>query len=203
MKPLKNAYIEVVAGDRKEQTPLSTGRPDSIPVLLPADLGVSKDDTILVNLVLNKKNTISKQVVVPYARQWTVYIYPHSHVDIGYTNTQANVELIHKRNLEYAMELAEKTKDYPDGARFVWNPEVTWPIERYLKTESKEKCDKLIRAIKEGQIAVDAGYVSTNTSSANDEELFELFNYGKKLEKLTGKKVERWFRWISPAFPGE
>lgn len=190
VKPLKNAYIEVVAGDKKEQTPLSTGRPDSIPVLLPADLGVSKDDTILVNLVLNKKNTISKQVVVPYARQWTVYIYPHSHVDIGYTNTQANVELIHKRNLEYAMELAEKTKDYPDGARFVWNPEVTWPIERYLKTESKEKCDKLIRAIKEGQIAVDAGYVSTNTSSANDEELFELFNYGKKLEKLTGKKVE-------------
>lgn len=88
MKPLKNAYIEVVAGDRKEQTPLSTGRPDSIPVLLPADLGVSKDDTILVNLVLNKKNTISKQVVVPYARQWTVYIYPHSHVDIGYTNTR-------------------------------------------------------------------------------------------------------------------
>ena len=190
VKPLKNAYIEIVSGDNTEQTRLSTSRLNSIPVLLPAGIGASKEDTIRVNLVLNKKNIISKQVIVPYARQWTVYIYPHSHVDIGYTNTQANVELIHKRNLEYAMELAEKTKDYPDGARFVWNPEVTWPIERYLKTESKEKCDKLIRAIKDGQIAVDAGYVSTNTSSASDEELFELFNYGKKLEKLTGKKVE-------------
>lgn len=190
IRPLKNACIEIVAGNKKEQTRLAAGTCDSIPVLLPPDIVVSKDDTIQVNLVLGKKILLSKQLVVPYARQWTVYIYPHSHVDIGYTNTQANVELIHKRNLEYAIELAEKTKDYPDGARFVWNPEVTWPVERYLKTEPKDKCDKLLRAIKNGQIAIDAGYVSTNTSSANDEELFELFNYGKKLEKLTGKKVE-------------
>lgn len=190
IKSLKNACIEIVSGNKKEQTRLFTGKSDSIPVLLPPGVGVSKDDTVQVNLVLGKKTLLSKQLVVPHARQWTVYIYPHSHVDIGYTNTQANVELIHKRNLEYAIELAEKTKDYPDGARFVWNPEVTWPIERFLKTEPKDKCDKLIRAIKNGQIAVDAGYVSTNTSSANDEELFELFNYGKKLEKLTGKKVE-------------
>ena len=190
VKTLKNASIEIVANGKKELTKLNSGRPDSISVLLPPEIGVSKADTIQVNLVMGKKNLASKQVVIPYARQWTVYIYPHSHVDIGYTNTQANVELIHKRNLEYAIELAEKTKHYPDGARFVWNPEVTWPIERYLKSESKEKCDRLIRAIKEGQIAVDAGYVNTNTSTANDEELFELFNYGKKLEKLTGKSIK-------------
>lgn len=188
-KQVDKAIIEVVANGKKEQTRLHSGRRDSISVLLPPDIGVSKDDTLSISLIVGKKQLATKQVVVPYARQWTVYIYPHSHVDIGYTNTQANVELIHKRNLEYAIELAEKTKDYPEGARFVWNPEVTWPIERYLKTEPKEKCDKLIRAIKAGQIAADAGYVSTNTSTANDEELFELFGFSKKLEKLTGRSI--------------
>lgn len=190
IKPLNNAVIEVVSNGKAERTSLTTGRQDSISVLLPPNIGVTKEDTILVNLAVGKKTIASKQVIVPYARQWTVYIYPHSHVDIGYTNTQANVELIHKRNLEYAIELAEKTKNYPDGARFVWNPEVMWPVERYLKTESKEKCDRLIRAIKEGQIALDAGYVHTNTSTASDEELFELFTYAKKLEKLTGKDIK-------------
>lgn len=199
-KPLKNACIEIVAGSKVERTQVLTDKLDSIPVLLPPEVGVSKDDTIRVNLVAGKKTLASKQVIVPYSRQWTVYIYPHSHVDIGYTNTQANVELIHKRNLEVAIELAEKTKDYPEGARFVWNPEVTWPIERYLNSESKEKCDKLLRAIKEGQIAVDAGYVNTNTSSANDEELFELFRYGKEVEKLTGKQVKTMVQVDIPGF---
>lgn len=190
VKPLKNASIEVVVNGTKEQTALHTGKCHSFPVLLPPAIGTLKDDTIQVNLVAGKKNIASKQVIIPYARQWTVYIYPHSHVDIGYTNTQANVELIHKRNLEYAIELAGKTKDYPDGARFVWNPEVTWPVERYLNTEPKEKCEKLIRAIRDGQIALDAGYVSTNTSTASDEELFELFNFSKKMEKQTGRSVK-------------
>lgn len=190
IKPLKNASIEILANGKKERTLLNTDRRDSISVLLPPDIGVRKDDTISVNFLIGKKQLASKQVVIPYARQWTVYIYPHSHVDIGYTNTQANVELIHKRNLEYAIELAEKTKNYPEGARFVWNPEVTWPVERYLKTEPAEKCEKLIRAIKDGQIAIDAGYVNTNTSTANDEELFELFNYSKKLEKRTGRSIK-------------
>lgn len=189
-KSLKNAYIEVLADGRAERISLKNLEGKSVPVLLPAGIGAAKEDTVQVNLVLDKKNILSKRVAIPYARQWTVYIYPHSHVDIGYTNTQANVELIHKRNLENAIELGEKTRDYPEDARFVWNPEVTWAIERYLKTEPKEKCDKLIQAIKDGYIAVEAGYVHTNTSTANDEELFELFNYSKKLEKMTGKKVE-------------
>ena len=55
------------------------------------------------------------QCQYPRKRQWTVYIYPHSHVDIGYTNTQENVELIHKRNLLYGIDLARKTAGYPEG----------------------------------------------------------------------------------------
>ncbi|MCD8137529.1 MAG: glycosyl hydrolase [Parabacteroides gordonii] len=146
-------------------------------------------DTIVVSLLVNQTK-LSREVVVPALRHWTVYIYPHSHVDIGYTNTQENVEFIHKRNLDVAMDLIEQTASYPEDARFVWNLEVTWPVERYLATEPKEKRERLLKFIRNGSVAIDAGYISTNTSAANEEELLQLFRYGKKLEKETGQAVK-------------
>lgn len=167
-----------------------TGVTDSLSLILPSSIGVTKTDTVRVCLSVGA-NKLSKQIIIPQLRRWTVYIYPHSHVDIGYTNTQENVEVIHKRNLEQAISLAAKTKNYPEGARFLWNPEVTWPIERYLNSSKPQKNkDELIEALKNGSITVDAGYVSTNTSASNDEEMFELFRYSKEMEKVSGRKVE-------------
>ncbi|WPX41037.1 glycoside hydrolase family 38 C-terminal domain-containing protein [Akkermansia sp. N21116] len=188
--PLQNGSLEISVNGKQESLPVKNNGEAALSVLLPENVGLSEDARVKIDLIRENNRTLSKEIVVPKLRYWNVYIYPHSHVDIGYTNTQDNVEIIHKRNLEYAMQLAEKTKDYPDGARFVWNPEVTWPIERYLATEPREKGEKLLQAIARGQISVDAGYVNTNTSAANEEELLELFRYGKTLEKQTGKKVE-------------
>lgn len=188
-KNISGAKVEIWSKKGNETTVLQITRHDSIPVLLLPNIGVEKNDTIVASLLIGQEK-LSREVVIPAMRHWTVYIYPHSHVDIGYTNTQENVEFIHKRNLDVAIELAEKTADYPEEARFRWNPEVTWPIERYLQSESPEKKKKLIDAIKKGYISVDAGYVSTNTSASSDEELLQLFHYGKKLEKETGKVVK-------------
>lgn len=188
-KTLKNARLEILTETRNEIIPLNTPVLDSFPILLPPSVGVSEDTQIRVNLIQGKER-ISRVIPIPAARHWTVYIYPHSHVDIGYTNTQENVEIIHKRNLENAIRLAQETADYPEGARFLWNPEVTWPLERYFKTATPAEKEEMLDAIRKGYIHVDAGYVSTNTSAAGDEELFELLRYSKKLEKLTGRKVE-------------
>lgn len=172
-----------------ETIPFKTERVDSISLLLPEGLGVNRNDTVIVCLQA-KGVELYKKVAIPAMRYWTVYIYPHSHVDIGYTNTQENVEFIHKRNLDVAIELAEKTSGYPEDARFKWNPEVSWPVERYLNSSDQEAKNKLINAIKSGQINLDAAYISTNTSANSDEELLELFDFSKKMEVLTGRKVE-------------
>lgn len=52
-------------------------------------------------------------------RHWNVYLYNHAHVDIGYTNTHKNVELLHKNNIIEGIKLAEETKNHPDGARLM------------------------------------------------------------------------------------
>ncbi len=157
--------------------------------LLPAGIGVNKDDEInmsISGLGINVKRTIT----IPKKRQWTIYLYPHSHVDIGYTNTQKNVEIIHTRNLLNGIELAEKTANYAEGARYLWNPEVLWPLERYMDNATPEEKEKIINGVKKGYLRLDAGHTNIYTSAANDEELIEFFRFKTNYEKLTDKAIE-------------
>lgn len=48
-------------------------------------------------------------------RKVLVYILPHSHHDLGYTDLQANVEEKQMKNITLGIELARKTAQYPGG----------------------------------------------------------------------------------------
>ena len=107
--------IELECSGNKEIIPLNTDEGiDHFNLLLPPGAGVEAGCEARI-ILRSGRHELLTTVTVPAKRQWTVYIYPHSHVDIGYTNTQENVEIIHKRNLLYGIELARKTADYPEG----------------------------------------------------------------------------------------
>jgi hypothetical protein len=181
------AEVEVVAGGKAEITgiPAVEGGRSECVVLLPPDIGVEREAKVTLTLRQGKQS-LRKTITVPAMRRWTVFIYPHSHVDIGYTNTQANVETLHKRNIDEGIKLAEATKDYPEGSRYRWNPEVTWPLERYWQTASAEQKERVIGAIRKGWLCLDASYLNTNTSACSDEELFQMFRFSREMQKLTG-----------------
>jgi hypothetical protein len=182
--------VKLESGSASEIIPLDvTVALDSMPVILPEGVGVNSEAQVTFTLSNGKKQIVTN-VTIPPGRQWTVYIYPHSHVDIGYTNTHENVELIHKRNLISGIDLAKKTQDYPQDARYLWNPEVLWPVERYLRTATSEQKQSIVEAVQKGWLHLDAGYVHTNTTAAADEELFEFFRECAAITKLTGKKIE-------------
>lgn len=182
--------IIVKSGGLTENTEINKQEPvDSVSVLLPEGVGVNSDAVASVSLVSGKKQIVTN-VTITAKRQWTVYIYPHSHVDIGYTNTHENVELIHRRNLIYGIDLAKKTRNYPEDSRYLWNPEVLWPVERFLRTATPEQKSGIIEAVQKGWLHLDAGYVHTNTSAAADEELFEFFRQCSEMKKLTGTDIK-------------
>jgi alpha-mannosidase len=182
--------IEIECAGDKESIRLNINDPiGEFPILLPPGAGVESSCTANITLK-SQGHELSGTAFVSAKRQWTVYIYPHSHVDIGYTNTQENVELIHKRNLLYGIGLARKTADYPADARYLWNPEVLWPVERYLAKASPEERENIKEAVEKGYLHLDAGYIHTNTSAAADEELFEFFRQCQVMEEFTGKKIE-------------
>jgi hypothetical protein len=182
--------IDIKCLDTIETVQLDATDPvDSMTVLLPDGVAVNSPADVTFTLKSGKREIVT-HAAIPPKRQWTVYIYPHSHVDIGYTNTHENVELIHKRNLVYGIDLAKKTKDYPPDARYLWNPEVLWPVERYLRNATPEKKQTIVDAVQKGWLHLDAGYVHTNTTAAADEELFEFFRECAAMRDLVGKKIE-------------
>jgi alpha-mannosidase len=184
-------YVEVTVQGKTESTelpPVDSGY-SVCNILLPAETGVTKETQVTLTLRQDSKK-LKKTILVRPMRYWTVYIYPHSHVDIGYTNTQANVEILHKRNIDEGIKLAEATKGYPDGARYVWNPEVTWPLERYWQTATPEQKAHVVKAIQSGYLCVDASYLNLNTSACNDEELFQVFRFSREMQKMTDVKMD-------------
>ena len=123
--------VDVAYRKLKETSAFRIDAEDSaeVEVMLPSALPVDK--TVDVSLtVRGTEKKVKTKVTVEPMRHWTVYLYNHSHVDIGYTNTHKNVEMLHKTNVKEGMKLSHETVGHVDGARFVWNPEVTWPIER-------------------------------------------------------------------------
>jgi alpha-mannosidase len=185
------ATLEIRAGELRETRALSVpaGGLDSAAVLLPADVGVNKEASI--TFVLRRGvQSIEKSVQVPAMRHWTVYVYPHSHVDIGYSNTHANVEYIHKGNIDYAIALADSTRNFPPGSSYRWNTEVLWPFERYWKSATPDKVQRLVKAVQRGQICLDASYVHLLTSTLGDEETMQALRIKREAEALTGKTID-------------
>lgn len=179
-------WADVTYKGIKETTAYDVDAKDSVrlDVLLPSSLPVDK--RVVVTLaVRGEGGSVKEKVTVEPMRHWTVYLYNHSHVDIGYTNTHKNVEILHKINVTEGIKLAAETAGLTDGARFVWNPEVTWPIERLWMSEP-ERRDEIVAAVKRGDLCVDAGYVNLNTSICSDEELFHVFKFSRKLQAQTG-----------------
>lgn len=135
----------------------------------------------------SKQGNRTENIIVPGARKWELYFLPHSHQDIGYTHRQQEVMERQWDNLENAVLLANKTKDYPAEARFKWNTEATWSLYAYLqKYKGTEKAEKVKQAIKEGYIGVDAPLGSILTGVCKQEELMHLFDDAQEIEKELG-----------------
>ena len=184
------ATLEVRAGNFAETTGIETGPEgrDSISVALPE--GVAVEDRAEVSFTLKTASQVLRKTAsIPPRRQWTVYIYPHSHVDIGYTAPQETVKKLHMRNIDVGIDIAEKTAGYPEGARFVWNPEVTWAVEGYLERAGAKKRDEFAAAVRRGRIGLNATFGNQNTSVSSDEEIIRLFQYCHDLRELTGAPI--------------
>lgn len=174
----------------KETTifPPQAGGYTELSILLPPGVAVEKAATVTVTL-RHKGKPSTQKVTVPPMRHWTVYLYNHSHVDIGYTNTHKNVELLHKNNVREGIKLGAETRNYPDDARYRWNPEVTWPVERLWNNHPEER-PAVLEAIRDGRLCLDASYVNLNTSTCSDEELFHVFGFSRRLQAMTGKPMD-------------
>lgn len=160
---------------------------EKLEVAVPA---VDKEKAVEVSVEVAGKAIGRQALTLKPVRKWVVYLLPHSHVDIGYTHVQTDVEKAQWKYLEMAMEAARKSASYPSGSRFKWNTEVLWAVDGYLQQATREQRQAFYDAVKAGQVGLDALYGNMLTGLCRQEELLRLLRMGPEIQKRTGVPVE-------------
>jgi alpha-mannosidase len=132
----------------------------------------------------------SAEVRVEPVRKIQIFILPHSHHDLGYTDLQSNIEAKQMVNISRGIELARNTANYPPGARFVWNLEVLWGADLFMRTKTEPEREELISAVKKGWIGLNGMYANELTGLCRPEELLQLFRYSTELGNQCGIQVD-------------
>lgn len=162
-----------------------TGRllPGENEVLVPVPR-VSQASSITLSLDVGRRIVWSQKVELQPVREWVVYLLPHSHVDIGYTELQTKVERDHWKYYEEALAAWAATADFPPEVRFKWNVEVLWAVDSYLRQASPEKREAFLRGVRDGAIGLQALYGNELTGLCRPEELLRLLDYAERLEEM-------------------
>ena len=136
------------------------------------------------------EKVVSQTATIPPKRILTVYILPHSHTDIGYTAIQTDIEEKQINNLLQGLADSRRTADYPEGARFVWNVEVAWAADLFLKRLPANHRKEFFDAVRRGQVAINGMYLNELTGLCRPEELVRLFRYATQLGERTGVPID-------------
>lgn len=121
------------------------------------------------------------QILVPHERK--IHLIHHSHNDIGYSHLQSEVERIQNNNIWKALDLIDRTKDYPKDSRFVWNIESLWAVENFLGIANETDKQRFFAAVRSGSIALSANYANILTGLCTPEEMHWIVEYADSLRK--------------------
>ncbi len=119
----------------------------------------------------------------------TIWLIHHTHLDIGYTHVQEEVERLQWDHLERALRLGEQSEELPIEARFVWHPEAIWAVETYLESHGPEENERLLNGIRRGWIHLDALHTNLLTGIATGEGLIRALEPAQRLAARTGEPI--------------
>ncbi len=133
--------------------------------------------------------TVVRSVLIEAIRPWKVLLIPHSHVDVGYTNLQPEVEIIHKNAMLDAVALHHETRAFPDEARYRFTVETMWPLERFLSKGSIAETQPVLDAMKQGWMGIDAAYGNFCSALMRPEELMRAFRWAGEYRAKYGLPI--------------
>ncbi|HSU57412.1 MAG TPA: glycoside hydrolase family 38 C-terminal domain-containing protein, partial [Candidatus Dormibacteraeota bacterium] len=175
-----------IEGGESVQFNLTNGV-QTVEALVPA---VKEKTSRKVLVDVNGRRVAERTIQLKPPRELVVYILPHSHTDIGYTEIQTAIEKKQVNNLLQGIEIARSTAGYPEGARFVWNVEVLWAADLYLHRLSETQKTAFMEAVQKGWVALNGMYLNELTGLCRPEELLRLFQYSTQLSRQCGTMID-------------
>jgi hypothetical protein len=123
-------------------------------------------------------------------RPLELHLIHHTHLDIGYTHHQDEVERLQWAHLDSALAYAHASEGRDPSARFVWHPEGIWAVESYLDRRPPVNRERVLEGIRRGTIALDGMFANLLTGLATDEVLFRSFEPARRLSDRAGTAIE-------------
>src|SRR5215211_6023704 len=116
-------------------------------------------------------------------RKWSVFLVHHSHLDIGYTDTQSSVLQHHLQYLDSVLDLVSATDDWPEDAKFRWNIEATWPLLHWIESRPESDRSRFFDRVREGRIEICALPFSMHTEAYSIDELARQLRFADELRE--------------------
>ncbi len=179
-EPLRDGRVTAKIGDRTADQAIEAGGRDFGEWREDIALPEFKPGTAAELMVRVNGRTQRSHVVLQPKRKWTLYVAPHAHLDIGFTDYAAKVAEIHSRNVD---KLLDEIDAHPD-MRF--SLDGSWIVRQFLATRSPEAHQRLFKLIREGKIAVPAQFASLMTGYPTLEELIRSTDNSRRLHREDG-----------------
>jgi len=132
---------------------------------------------------------LRQQLELRPQRKWRIFLIHHSHLDIGYTDPQALLLSHHLSYLDSTLDLAARTDEWVEPARFRWNVEANWPLERWLAARPPGLREELLARVREGRIEVCALPFTMHAEAASLDELARQLRFADALGEQTGVPI--------------
>lgn len=117
------------------------------------------------------------EVSLKAERKWNLFVVPHTHLDIGFTDYQGKVAETQARVLSQAADLINR---YPE---FRFSMDGSWNLQQLLETRPTPKRDEILGLIRSGKMAMPVQYCNLLTGYASLETLYRSLYYSKTLAR--------------------
>jgi hypothetical protein len=132
-----------------------------------------------INVNAGGRDYSFKQALNP-AKKWTVYLVPHEHLDVGYSDFQTKLAETHSRVIDEALEMSEA---HPE---FRFSLDGYWQAQQFLEGRSDAEKQRFYDAVRAKKIFVPAQHSVMLTGFPIAETLLRSFYASHKLNREHG-----------------
>jgi alpha-mannosidase len=144
---------------------------------------VNAETTVALELQFHGQTVASCELQQKPVKPLTIYILPHSHMDIGYAFYAPTALRLHAIYILDSLKLIAQSRRYSADAQFRWNLETMIEAQEFLKMATPDQKKAFLDAIASGHIGLDGLYCNELTGLCQPEELVQCVAYARQFEE--------------------
>ena len=115
--------------------------------------------------------------------KWNIFVVPHEHLDVGYSDYQGKVAEVQSRAIDEAMAIARHEPD------FHFSLDGYWSAEEFLANRSEQDRQEFLGLVRQGRIIVPPQYANLLTGLPTVETLLRSLYGGYHFNREQGRSI--------------